>query len=193
MRGRAVAHGAITIVNAIASYKGAALGIDLKTTAEVELIEGGDEIEVEIVDHPDEDRGLAVKAVEAVFERFGVEGLGARVRTWSDIPIAKGLKSSSVASNAIVLAATSALGRNLEDLAALNMGVEASIRAGVSITGAFDDASASYFGGVVVTDNLKRMILRREKLPSGLRVLLYTPPGKVYTVSVDTNRLRSLG
>lgn len=193
MRGRAVAHGAVTIVNAIASYKGAALGINLTTTAEVEFVERSRRIDVELVGYSEEDKGLAVKAVEAVLKRFRIRGFGAKVRTWSDIPVAKGLKSSSVASNAIILATLSALGKELGDLEAVNLGVDASIEAGVTITGAFDDASASYFGGLVVTDNFRREVLRREDLPGDLVVLLYIPPEKVYTMTVNKERLRSLG
>jgi shikimate kinase len=57
------------------------------------------------------------------------------------------------------------------------------------VTGAFDDACASYFGGAVVTDNLKRRIVRRFALPEGLAVLFHVPYKKAYTGDSDVARL----
>src|SRR5690606_27099632 len=62
----------------------------------------------------------------------------------------------------------------------------------VTITGAFDDAAASYFGGVVVTDNGQRTLIQRATLPSGLSVLFYVPPEKAYTVNSDVNRITTI-
>ena len=114
---------------------------------------------------------------------------GAKVRTFSNIPVARGLKSSSVAANATVLATIAALDKTIDDLAVVNLGVDAAFDAKVTVTGAFDDACASYFGGVVVTDNLKRKLIERNTLPSGLSVLFYVPSKKVYTINSDVNRL----
>ena len=86
---------------------------------------------------------------------------GAEIKTWSNIPVAKGLKSSSAAANATALAATAALGKTLDDLELVKLGVEAAFDAKVTVTGAFDDACASYFGGVVITDNLNRQIIKQ--------------------------------
>ena len=44
------------------------------------------------------------------------------------------------------------------------MAIDASLDAGVTITGSFDDATASYFGGVVVTDNKNREFIIKEKM-----------------------------
>ena len=44
------------------------------------------------------------------------------------------------------------------------MAIDASLEAGVTITGSFDDATASYFGGVVVTDNKNREFIIKEKM-----------------------------
>ena len=97
------------------------------------------------------------KTVARVLQRFSLDNsFGAKIKTWSNIPIAKGLKSSSAAANAVALATTAALGKTLDDLEIVNLGVDAAFDAKVTVTGAFDDACASYFGGVVITDNLKR-------------------------------------
>jgi shikimate kinase len=112
------------------------------------------------------------------------------MKTWSNIPIARGLKSSSVAANAVALATVAALGEALDDLAIVKLGVEAAFDAKVTVTGAFDDACASYFGGAVVTDNLERKVVKRFTLPEGVTVLFHVPSSKAYTGDSDVNRLR---
>lgn len=117
---------------------------------------------------------------------------GAQVKTQSNIPIARGLKSSSAAANAITLATVAALGKNLDDLDIVNLGVDAAFDAKVTVTGAFDDACASYFGGVVVTDNTKRALLKHVPLPKGLSVLFHVPPKKAYTSNSNVTRIKTL-
>jgi shikimate kinase len=189
----ALSHGAATIVNAIALGKGAAFGVDLWTRAEVKLTDEPVMIKGEIISDPTENTVLIEKTVARVFRHFGVEKrFGAGVKTWSNIPIARGLKSSSVAANAVASAAVAALGKKLDDLAIVKLGVEAAFDAKVTVTGAFDDACASYFGGAVVTDNLKRRVVKRSTLPQGLTVLFHVPPGKAYTGDSDVNRLTTV-
>lgn len=104
MTGKAVAisHGAATIVNAIALGKGAAFGVDLWTKAEVELTEEPHVIRGEITSDPAESTALIERAVSRVFRHFRVEKrFGAKVKTWSNIPIARGLKSSSVGKSVV--------------------------------------------------------------------------------------------
>jgi shikimate kinase len=190
-KAQAIAHGAATIVNAIALGKGAAFGVDLSTKAEVTLTDEPAVITGEITSDTAESIVLIEKTVKRVFQRFKVEKrFGAKVRTWSDIPIARGLKSSSAAANAIALATVAALGETLDDLAVVKLGVEAAFDAKVTVTGAFDDACASYFGGAVVTDNLKRKLVKRFTLPEGLTVLFYVPAQKAYTGDTDVDKLK---
>lgn len=192
-KAEAVSHGAATIVNAIATGKGAAVGVDLWTKARVQLTNKQGVIESNIVSDPTEDPVLIEKTVGKVFEHFNLEGkLGAKVETWSNIPIARGLKSSSVAGNAIALATVAALDRSLDDLTILNLGVDAAVEAKVTVTGAFDDACASYFGGVVVTDNLKRRIVKRFEIAEDLAVLFYVPAKKVYTSGSDVQQMKGV-
>jgi len=190
-KAEAVSHGAATIVNAIATGKGAAFGVDLWTKARVQITDRPGVIEGIITSDPTEGPVLIEKTVSKIFEYYGVEGeFGAKVETWSKIPIARGLKSSSVAANAVALATVAALDKSLDDLTILNLGVEAAIEAKVTITGAFDDACASYFGGVVVTDNLKRRIVKRSEIVEDLTVLFYVPAKKVYTSGSDVKRMK---
>jgi len=189
----AISHGAATIVNAIALGKGAAFGVDLWTKAEVELTEEPQVIKGEITSDPAESTVLIEKTVTRVLQHFGAEKcFGARVKTWSNIPIARGLKSSSAAANAVALATVATLGKTLDDLAVVKLGVDAAFDAKVTVTGAFDDACASYFGGVVVTDNLKRKVVKRFTLSEDLTVLFHVPSNKAYTGDSDVDRLRTV-
>jgi shikimate kinase len=184
----AAAYGAVTVVNAIATGKGAAFGIDLWTKARVRLTDDG-VIETRILNDEKESSLLAEKCVRAVFEHFGTRKLGAKVETNSNIPIARGLKSSSVAGNAIVLATTAALQKRLGPSEILNLVVDANLQAKVSVTGAFDDAAASLYGNVVVTDNVARRVLRTFPVEDH-HVLLLVPREKAYTADADLRRIK---
>jgi shikimate kinase len=189
----AIAHGAATIVNAIALGKGAAFGVDLWTMAEVKLTDDPHVFKAEITSDPKENTALIEKTVLRVLQRFSLDNsFGAKVKTWSNIPIAKGLKSSSTAANAVALAATAALGKTLDDLEIVKLGVDAAFDAKVTVTGAFDDACASYFGGVVITDNLNREIVKQLPLAEDLTVLFLVPPEKAYTVDSNVSRLQTV-
>jgi shikimate kinase len=189
----AIAHGAATIVNAIALGKGAAFGVDLWTKAEVKLTDEPHVFKAEITSDPKENTALIEKTVLRVLQRFSLDNsFGAKVKTWSNIPIAKGLKSSSAAANAVALAATAALSKTLDDLEIVKLGVDAAFDAKVTVTGAFDDACASYFGGVVITDNLNREIVKQLPLAEDLIVLFYVPPEKAYTADSNVSRLQTV-
>ncbi len=189
----AIAHGAATIVNAIALGKGAAFGVDLWTKAEVKLTDDPHVFKAEITSDPKENTALIEKTVLRVLQRFSLDNsFGAKVKTWSNIPIAKGLKSSSAAANAVALAATAALGKTLDDLEIVKLGVDAAFDAKVTVTGAFDDACASYFGGVVITDNLNREIVKQLPFAEDLIVLFYVPPEKAYTADSNVSRLQTV-
>jgi shikimate kinase len=189
--GEALAHGAATIINAIATGKGAAFGVDLWTKAEVSLTGETGVVTGRILSDAEEDDTLIREAVLTVLRHYHVaEQFGADVVTSSNIPIARGLKSSSVAANAIILATVAALGRSTTDLGAINLGVKAALSARTTITGAFDDACASFFGGVVVTDNFERRLLRRFTVDEEYTVLFYVPGKRVYTYMSNVNRMK---
>ena len=199
MDGRATAPAAGTILNALATGTGSAFAIDAETTASVDLDASG-EVVGEVADAPDADTALVERCVDlAVAEHADAEALdalgvddpaavGGAVRTDSEIPMAAGLKSSSAAANATVLATLDALGvaeeTDRED--ACRLGVRAARDAGVTVTGAFDDASASMLGGVTVTDNRTDELLAREAV--SWHVLVWTPPEQAYSADADVAR-----
>ncbi len=188
-KGRASACGAGTIINAIATWSGSAFAIDLRTTAEVELIEGIDSIRGEVAGG-DGDTTLIERCVKLVLDRFD-HGGGARVRTSSEIPIARGLKSSSAAANATVLATLDALDEKMEPLETIRLGVQTAFDAGVTITGAFDDAAASYLGGIVVTDNREQLLVKRVEREA--EVLVFVPESQAFTADTDVAMSRLIG
>jgi len=192
-KAEAISHGAATIINAIATGKGAAVGVDLWTKAAVALTDEAGHVDVNIRSDYSENPALAQKTVERILKHFGLEKeFGAKVETQSNIPVARGLKSSSAAANAIALATTAALERSLDDVTVVKLGVDGALDAKVTITGAFDDACASYFGGIVITDNMERTIIKRFELTEAPAVLFYVPAEKTYTAGSDVKRMRSM-
>jgi shikimate kinase len=127
--------------------------------------------------------------VQKTLKHYGYEQkLHGEVITWSNIPASVGLKSSSAAANAVALAAASAIGEEPDDDTLVGIGVEASIGAGVSLTGAYDDSFASYHGGAVLTDNDHRKIEKILKIPRDIRILILVPPRKTRTGQLDRAR-----
>lgn len=151
MEGYGVSHGALSIVNAVPLGRGAALGVSLATRVRVRLLSHAAGVTRK------DFLGLLAKKV---FERVGVQGLDAEISVDTQIPQGVGMKSSSAVANALILALLDALGVELGNAEALDLNATVSKEAGVSITGAFDDAAACLLGGVQVTDNTRRLILK---------------------------------
>jgi len=189
----AVGHGAITIVNAMATGKGAAVGINLWTKARVTLTNEPGSFEARNLADQTESTQLIEVTARHVLNKLGyARRFGAIVETQSNIPIAVGLKSSSAAANAVSLACVKALGKRARDLQVIRLGVEGSLKAGVTLTGAYDDACACYLGGVVVTDNSQMRIIKRFKPKGRLRVLIHVPNRKKYTRDIDPAPFRGI-
>jgi shikimate kinase len=193
LKGSAYCHGAATIINGIALGMGAAFGIALKTEAEVVLTDEPKVYEVTIQGDEGENPLLSRYCVEKVLEKFGLENThGAKIITKSEIPISRGLKSSSAAANSIILATYSALGQEYDDMDVINFGIEASILAKVTLTGAFDDSCATYFGDVVITDNLTREILAQYPINEDYEVIIFVPENKIRKSEVDIQKLKGI-
>ena len=135
--------------------------------------------------------GLMELCAQRVFNHYDIDSseFGIDLKTKSNLPMASGLSSSSASSNAIVKVVSSIISEEfnlkpLDNLEVINMAIDASLEAGVTITGSFDDATASYFGGVVVTDNKNREFIIREEMED-YPVLVYMP--NYYSKSGDSN------
>ncbi len=186
MNGRASAPGAGTVLNALATGTGSAFAIDIDVTATVSLTDD-DRVTGSVAGVDDADTRLIERCVELVTSRYG-NSEGGTVRTESDVPMASGLKSSSAAANATVLATLSALDADddVSRIEAAKLGVEAARDVGVTVTGAFDDASSSMLGGVTVTDNTTDELLHRET--RAWDVLVWTPPEQAFSSDASIER-----
>jgi shikimate kinase len=173
---RANIHGAISIVNAIATGKGATLGIDPTVEAIFEE-KAGTGISLEF-DQRQASSKLVTRTIEKIIPKNQLEKTKLQVSIRSEIPTGYGLKSSSAISTVVALACSKLFKPKVTDFQILRAGIDASIETNVSITGAFDVACACYFGGIVVTDNFKRRIVRSEKAPTNLKVIVFVPKSR---------------
>jgi shikimate kinase len=171
-KAKAIMHGAISIVNAVATGKGSALGISLKVVAEVELEKGHG---VRFLTGKDSDR-LVNNIIRNTIPKEVIETNQITINIHSEIPIGYGLKSSSAVSNAVALACSRlAKQDDIDDYEILETAARSSLDAKVSLTGAYDDATACYFGGFTVTDNYSRRLIRSEKAPENLSAIIFLP------------------
>jgi len=177
VRAQASCFGAGTIVNAIAIGRGAAFGLALRVTTTAETKPEALGVQVHVPDGLDPAlvRSCARRVLRQSAQKVGIE-----ITVTSEIPVSRGLKSSSAVANAVVLACARALGAQLEPFQIIGIGVDAALDAGVTITGAFDDACASFFGGIVATDNGARKLLVHDRFPEGL-IAVVQVPGRTIT------------
>lgn len=191
--------GSATIVNAIATGEGSAFGINLDIIVKAESTDFGIKCNPDI----DVDTTLMELSCKNVLDYYGIDfddknfpSMGVKISTETNLPKSSGLSSSSALSNAVTLAVSelvcSEFDRNpLTDMEIINLAIDSSLEAGVTITGAYDDATASYFGGVTVTNNLNREILIKEKMPNH-KLLIYMPNIISMTANSDVERMKLL-
>lgn len=172
---RSTVHGAISIVNAIATGYGSALGISLKVRVEVELRKGNG-----ILFQPEGGTPLLRNIINRSLPKEITKNNLLVIKVDSQIPAGMGLKSSSAVSSATALACTALVGNDLDDKIILNLAVRASLDAGVTITGAYDDSTACYFGGIVVTNNCEYELIQREEAPADLYAVVFLPNNNRY-------------
>lgn len=141
--------GAATIVNAVPTWRGAALGVSLTVKAHVRLSEN--------MRTPLE--SFTANVCRAALESMGEPPYGVEAEVESEIPQSQGMKSSSAVANALILATADAVGRRLDAFTVLRFNAHICKSLGVSRTGALDDAAACLLGGVQVTDNLSERIV----------------------------------
>lgn len=172
----ATVHGAVSLVNAIATQKGATLGIELKVDAIIEA-NPGKGIFIQS-DNKSLSSRLINKTIEKILSKKEIEENKIDVTLNSEIPTGYGLKSSSAISSAVALACAKIFKPKLTDKQILLAGVEASLESKVSITGAYDDACSCYYGGFNVTDNFKKNRIHFEKAPANLIAVIFIPKNR---------------
>ena len=184
--------GSATIINAIATGFGSAFGIGLDIVCNAKTQSHS----ITCSNDVGADTSLMELCVSNVFDYYGVDAdeFGLDIKTTSELPMASGLSSSSALSNAVTAISSKIISEefNLEPLSdfdIINLAIESSLKAKVTITGAFDDATASYFGGVTVTDNGARKLLIKEPMEE-LPVLVYMPNFISKSGSSDVNKMK---
>jgi shikimate kinase len=173
---KSVVHGAVSLVNAIATGSGAAVGIDtfVKTTLEVKAGTG-----IYITsDNKTISSRLINKVIQNSVPKKQLEKTRLELDFQSNIPTGYGLKSSSAISTAVSMACSKAFQRKFTDKKILKIGVESSIQTKVSLTGAYDDACACYYGGFNVTNNYKRNLVLRRPAPNNLQAIIFLPKSR---------------
>jgi shikimate kinase len=175
-KAKAIVHGAVSLVSAIATKKGATLGISLTVEAIVKTTPGKGII-IQSKNKTLSSR-LINKTVEKILTKKELEQNKITISLESEIPTGYGLKSSSAISSAVALACAKIFKPKFTDQQILLVGVDASIESKVSITGAYDDACSCYFGGFNVTDNSKKKIIHSEKIPANLMAVIFIPKNR---------------
>jgi shikimate kinase len=179
MKGTARAFGAITITNALPTGIGCAAGVGLPVEASITLTtnrsKGAPTFEIPRDSHTP----IVEESLRAGLARYFPEpGTVAQLSLRSEVPIARGLKSSSAVSTAVLLAVARAADRHPTRLEVGRICADVARRVGVSATGALDDALAGLEPGFVVTDNARDEVLRRTDIDPGWGVVLYIPPDR---------------
>ncbi len=184
--------GAITLVNAIASGNGATVSIGLPTLAKVEVKAERGGWHVSLNGRKTGSR-LAEEAVRGAIKMLGRDPgrYSGSVRTATSAPVGVGLKTSSSSSVAIILATLSAFGNDTyEQVKVLRSSAHSSVAAGVSLTGALDDAASCLLGGANFTDNATMRIVSSSPLGRRLQVVIRVPQMRSRRSSVRVEYVR---
>jgi shikimate kinase len=182
-------HGAISMVNAIATGKGATIGIDTFVKVRLETSDGkGIKI---LSDNKTLSSRLIHKVIEKIVPRRKLEVTKLSLNFNSNIPTGYGLKSSSAISTAVALSCAKIFKPNMNEYQILKTGIDASIETKVSITGAYDDTCGCYYGGFNVTDNFRRKIILQQSAPNDLQVVIFIPKSRKRGNLKKLNKLNS--
>jgi shikimate kinase len=168
-----IVHGAISIVNAVATGYGSAMGISLNVKVEIISKKGSG-----LIFQKGGGSLMIKKIIYDVLQSKYINNNQLLININSEVPSGMGLKSSSAVSNAVALACISLTNKEISDEFVLNSAVDASLYAKTTITGAYDDSTACYYGGFVTTDNYKRKIWKRENSPTDISAVIFLPNNK---------------
>jgi shikimate kinase len=160
----------ISVVNAIPSWFGSTMAINIR-------------IEVDIEEGKGVHSKLTKTIVDYFIENFEIPELKVKVR--SPIPPESGLKTSSAVAVALIEAIKAEY--NLININTPKLTAELSIKAGVSITGAYDDAIAAYHGGISFTNNKENKIIELRNPRKDIVAIILARSGRP---KIDYNNLR---
>ncbi|ARM76349.1 shikimate kinase [Acidianus manzaensis] len=148
-------YGGISVVNAIPSWYGSSMAINLKVNVEITKGEYKG------------DSKLIKTILDFMKAKYSIGPLD--VKVYSEVPQQSGLKSSSAVSTALL----GEIKRKFDlDIDVPKLSAILSIMAGVSYTGALDDAVAAFYGGVSFTYNKEFKIIDKRNPPEDVSILL---------------------
>jgi shikimate kinase len=165
----------VSVVNALPAGLGAATAISLRVAVTIDEKCGGVEAQTQLL--------------QTIFNYFESRYNLPKpcVKVVSQVPQGSGLKSSSAVAVALIRALVQRYGVYEPDVPRL--AAELSRLAGVSFTGALDDATAAYYGGVALTDNSNMRVLRVGDVKSDFSVVVLVPRG-IKRPSISLSEMR---
>ena len=190
MIGKGTSYGAITVINAMPCGIGSTIGITLRTDAI--FTPTGETIDIGILNDPSENKEMAKICVSETYKKMKIEEPeGWLLNISSDIPISRGLKSSSSACNAIISSVLRAERFDMDIIEKIRLGVNCARKAKVTVTGAFDDACGCEIGGLVITDNRSDELLYLDDIDE-YDVLIHAPRNKIKKTNLPLEKLKSI-
>jgi len=139
-------HGAVSVLHALGAGYGCSIGIDLSTRVQLR--------DAPVKRKPEDSHGL-LPAVVTAWQEAGLTMPEAEELFWavrSDLPIGRGIKSSSALSIAAIHALMEATETELENHQKVDIAANAQLAAECSLTGSVDDNWASLEAGWKVVD-----------------------------------------
>lgn len=170
----ATVYGAISLVSAIATGYGATLSTSLVTTARVAAVPG----KGIMINSRNQSSRLLNMTICNVVPKEEMRRHRINIWTTSQSPTGCGLKSSSSISTAVAMACAKIFNPDMGEKEVLAAGVDASIRSGVSITGAYDDVCGCYYGGFNITHNSHCRLVEHRRAPPGLVAVIFVPTSR---------------
>ncbi|MCE4613548.1 MAG: shikimate kinase [Desulfurococcales archaeon] len=170
------ATGAVSVLNAIPTMIGGAVGIELRVRAQAWVGEHVKSLEGYSIVYGRK-RSIEARILKAVASSVGeIVGQEPRFRVVveSEVPVASGLKSSSSLVVSMIRALLDAMGFGGSCEEAALAGVKASKMARITVTGAYDDHLAVACSGVFITDNRYLKVLRVYE-PEKYHVAIWLP------------------
>ncbi|MHA2252924.1 MAG: shikimate kinase [Candidatus Kariarchaeaceae archaeon] len=161
---------ALTVLNAIKYNYGAAIGIDIPIEVIVRSGEG-----LSFHTSPKNDFKLLQACIQVFKKVYGVTIDDVEITTKSSVPAARELKTSSAVSCALITAFGKYYEQKIPLPEVIALSAQASLLAKVSITGAIDDAYASFCGGLAYTNTRTRELLSLQPFNTDLIPILLVP------------------
>jgi len=168
------AYGGVSVVNALPSWYGSSMAVNLKVNVNVR--EGKRDLTKE---------NKLIKVIIDYFkEKYLIPDIIVEIN--SELPQKGGLKSSSAVSVALIAEIVKnykIIGIDIPKLSAI-----LSLKAGVSYTGALDDAVAAYCGGISFTYNKFFKVIKMEQAPKDLVIVILVKGER--QINININQLK---